>query len=124
MVNSAYTVHKTNGTPVSNAYHVNDVFDEGASEFTSDPRCQCDAATHPWYATILYLRSDSTSSGLDIAVDTSGDPTRAWGDDSSAILDPSGKSVWGAVEYMPPVSSQTPDGQRNWGTRVLDVPTQ
>jgi hypothetical protein len=78
MVNSAYTVYKTNGTPVSNAYNINDVFDEGASEFTSDPRCQYDAATHTWYATILYLSSDSTSSRLDIVVNTSGDPTKAW----------------------------------------------
>jgi hypothetical protein len=44
-----------------------------------------------------------------------------WGDYSWAVLDPSGKSVWLATEYVPPKSSQTPDGARNWGTRVMNV---
>ncbi len=44
-----------------------------------------------------------------------------WGDYSFASLDPSGSSVWLATEYVPPKSSQTEDGVRNWGTRVLDV---
>jgi hypothetical protein len=26
-----------------------------------------------------------------------------------------------ATEYMPPLSSQTADGKRNWGTRVIQV---
>ena len=46
-----------------------------------------------------------------------------WGDYSWAVLDPSGKGVWAATEYMPPAASQTPDGQRNWGTRVFEVAT-
>jgi hypothetical protein len=46
-----------------------------------------------------------------------------WGDYSWAIADPAGQSVWLATEYVPPRSSQTPDRARNWGTRVLDVPT-
>jgi hypothetical protein len=46
-----------------------------------------------------------------------------WGDYSWAVLDPSGTSVWMATEYMPPKASQTPDGLRNWGTRVLDLST-
>ena len=40
----------------------------------------------------------------------------------AAVLDPAGTSAWLATEYMPPRSSQTLDGARNWGTRVLDVP--
>lgn len=44
-----------------------------------------------------------------------------WGDYSWAVLDPSGNSVWLATEYVPPISSQTPDGIRNWGTRVMNV---
>jgi hypothetical protein len=48
------------------------------------------------------------------------DATR-WGDYSWAVLDPSGKSIWMATEYVPPKSSQTPDGLRNWGTRVMNV---
>jgi hypothetical protein len=46
-----------------------------------------------------------------------------WGDYSWAILDPSGTSVWMATEYVPPKSSQTTDGARDWGTRVMQVST-
>jgi hypothetical protein len=46
-----------------------------------------------------------------------------WGDYSWAVKDPAGTSVWLATEYMPPKPSQTADGLRNWGTRVLQVPT-
>jgi hypothetical protein len=31
--------------------------------------------------------------------------------------------VWLATEYVPPPSSQTVDGKRDWGTRVFEVPT-
>jgi hypothetical protein len=46
-----------------------------------------------------------------------------WGDYSWAVMDPGGASVWMATEYIPAKASQTPDGRRNWGTRVLDVST-
>ena len=44
-----------------------------------------------------------------------------WGDYSWAVLDTSGGGVWMATEYMPPAGSQTTDGLRNWGTRVLHL---
>ena len=44
-----------------------------------------------------------------------------WGDYSWAILSPDGNSFWMATEYIPPKSSQTLDGQQNWGTRVIQV---
>jgi hypothetical protein len=44
-----------------------------------------------------------------------------WGDYSWATLDPGGDAFWLATEYVPPVSSQTPDRRRNWGTRVMEV---
>jgi hypothetical protein len=44
-----------------------------------------------------------------------------WGDYSWSILDPGGKAVWSAAEYVPPASSQTPDRAANWGTRVWQV---
>jgi hypothetical protein len=44
-----------------------------------------------------------------------------WGDYSWAVLDPAAHQVWMANEYIPPKSSQTPDGQQNWGTRVYAV---
>ena len=78
MVNSAYTVYKPDGTVVTGPYNVNGPFDEGLSEFTSDPRCHYDAATHTWYATVLFINADSTQSRVDLAVNTSGDPTKAW----------------------------------------------
>lgn len=78
MVNSAYTVYKPDGTVVTGPYNVNGPFDEGLSEFTSDPRCHYDAASHTWYASILYINADSTQSRVDLAVNTSGDPTQAW----------------------------------------------
>jgi hypothetical protein len=50
------------------------------------------------------------------------DPTATrWGDYSWAILDPNSNNIWMATEYIPPLSSQTPDGLRNWGTRVFEV---
>jgi hypothetical protein len=53
---------------------------------------------------------------------TNYDPAASrWGDYSWAVIDPSGTSIWLATEYVPPKSSQTPDGLRNWGTRVMDV---
>ncbi len=50
MVNSAYTVYRPNGRVVTGPFNVNGPFDEGLTEFTSDPRCQYDAATHTWFA--------------------------------------------------------------------------
>ena len=44
-----------------------------------------------------------------------------WGDYSFAVVDPSGEGIWLATEYMPPLSRQTVDRLRNWGTRVLEV---
>ena len=78
MVNSAYTVYKPDGTVVTGPYNVNGPFDEGLSEFTSDPRCHYDASSHTWYASVLYINADSTQSRIDLAVNTSGDPTKAW----------------------------------------------
>jgi hypothetical protein len=80
MVNSAYTVYRTNGTKVAGPFNINGPFDEGLIEFTSDPRCQYDASTNTWFATILFLSADGTRSHLDVAVNTSGDPTQLWKD--------------------------------------------
>jgi hypothetical protein len=79
MVNSAYTVYKPDGTVVTGPFNVNGPFDEGLREFTSDPRCEYDASTHTWYATILWASADfTTASRVDLAVNTSGDPTQPW----------------------------------------------
>jgi hypothetical protein len=78
MVNSAYTVYRPDGSVVTGPFNVNGPFDEGLTEFTSDPRCHYDAATHTWFASILFINSANTASRIDLAVNTSGDPTTAW----------------------------------------------
>ena len=70
MVNSAYTVYKPNGTRVTGPFNVNGPFDEGLTEFTSDPRCHYDAATNTWFAVILFISADNTTSRIDLAVNT------------------------------------------------------
>ena len=45
-----------------------------------------------------------------------------WGDYSFAVPATGSDSAWLATEYIPPKSSQTTDGQQNWGTRVVEVP--
>ena len=45
-----------------------------------------------------------------------------WGDYSFAVPDDTSDSAWLATEYIPPKSSQTTTGARNWGTRVFEVP--
>jgi hypothetical protein len=78
MVNSAYTVYRPNGGVVTGPFNVNGPFDEGLTEFTSDPRCHYDAATNTWFAVILFIGADNTTSRIDLAVNNSGDPTKAW----------------------------------------------
>ena len=77
-VNSAYKIYRTNGSAIEGPFNVNDIFNEGAQEFTSDPRCHYDQTTNTWFAEILFISLDGTSSHLDIAVNTTGDPTNIW----------------------------------------------
>ena len=78
MTNSAYTVYKPNGSVVTGPFNVNGPFNEGLIEFTSDPRCYFDKSTNTWFATVVFISADSTRSSVDLAVNTSGDPTRIW----------------------------------------------
>jgi len=77
-VNSAYRIYKTNGQTVRGPFNVNEIFDEGGKEFTSDPRCWYDPTVHAWFATILFLNDTFTEGRLDIAVNPSDDPTGLW----------------------------------------------
>lgn len=76
-------------------------------------------------AVYTVMRSGHGSFGsLNLAAAGTGpyDPNATrWGDYSWAIPDPSGNGIWFATEYVPPLSSQTPDRARNWGTRVFEV---
>jgi len=78
MVNSAYSVYDTKGKVLAGPFNVNGPFNEGLTEFTSDPRCYYDAATGTWFATILQISKEENASAVDIAVNNSGDPRTAW----------------------------------------------
>ena len=75
------------------------------------------------YASLQLLHHSSFGAAVVAAAGTGPyDPNATrWGDYSWAVLDPSGTAFWFATEYVPPKSSQTPDGRRNWGTRVMEV---
>jgi hypothetical protein len=77
-VNSAYTIYRTNGSVVAGPFNVNKLYDEGYKQFTSDPRCYYDQSTHTWFAIILYINKQGTEGRTDLAVNTSGDPTKPW----------------------------------------------
>jgi hypothetical protein len=81
-VNSAFRIYTTSGKTLVGPSNVNDLFDEGSTQFTSDPRCYYDPTTNTWFATILFLSGgeipDGKSSHLDIAVNASGNPMNIW----------------------------------------------
>ncbi|MEO7059343.1 MAG: hypothetical protein ABI083_06480 [Lapillicoccus sp.] len=77
-VNSAYSIYRTDGTRVRGPFNVNDLFNEGSLEFTSDPRCYFERETHTWYAVILFIDFATGETRADLAVNTSGDPTNSW----------------------------------------------
>jgi hypothetical protein len=77
-VNSAYRIYRTSGKSIRGAFNVNDLFNEGGKEFTSDPRCWYDPSTHSWFATILFLNDTFTEGRIDIAVNPTSDPTGQW----------------------------------------------
>jgi hypothetical protein len=77
-VNSAYTVYTTAGNVVVGPYNVNDLFNEGGYEFTSDPRCFYEASSNRWFVLILFISGGGggTQSHFDLGVSTSGDPSK------------------------------------------------
>jgi hypothetical protein len=77
-VNSAFTIYRRSGKVVAGPLNVNVLFDEGLTEFTSDPRCYFDPATHTWFAVILFINDSFDAARTDIAVNSSGDPTTPW----------------------------------------------
>lgn len=73
-VNSAYRIYRTTGKSLRGPFNINDLFNVGGKEFTSDPRCWFDPTTQTWFATILFLNDSSTASSLLIAVRHNADP--------------------------------------------------
>jgi hypothetical protein len=89
-VNSAYRIYRTTGKSLRGPFNINDLFNVGGKEFTSDPRCWFDPATQTWFATILFLNDSSTASSLLIAVRHNSDPRGLWNEYSIDTTDPSG----------------------------------
>jgi hypothetical protein len=77
-VNSAYRVYGTSGRSLRGPFNINDLFNVGGKEFTSDPRCWFDPATQTWFAIVLFLNASSTGSSLLIAVRHNPDPRGLW----------------------------------------------
>lgn len=77
-VNSAFTIYHTNGSVVLGPLNVNVLFNEGLTQFTSDPRCYFDKATHTWIAIILFINATNTEARTDIAINHNSDPTTPW----------------------------------------------
>jgi len=77
-VNSAYRIYRRDGTSVRGPFNINDLFNVGGKEFTSDPRCWFDPSTQTWFATILFLNDTFTGSDLLIATRHSPNPLGLW----------------------------------------------
>jgi hypothetical protein len=77
-VNSAYRIYNTAGKSLRGPFNINDLFNVGGKEFTSDPRCWFDPSTQTWFATILFINDTSTASSLLIAVRHNADPRGLW----------------------------------------------
>ena len=77
-VNSAYRVFRTNGRTLRGPFNVNDLFNVGGKEFTSDPRCWYDPATGTWFSIILFLNDTGTQGTVLIAVRHALDPLGLW----------------------------------------------
>jgi hypothetical protein len=86
-VNSAYRIYRTSGKTVRGPFNVNDLFNVGGKEFTSDPRCWFDPTTQTWFATILFLNDTFTAGSLLIAVRHSPDPLGLWNEYSIDTTD-------------------------------------
>jgi len=89
-VNSAYRIYNTAGKSLRGPFNINDLFNVGGKEFTSDPRCWFDRATQTWFAAILFLNDTSTASSLLIAVRHSPSPIGLWNEFSIDTTNPTG----------------------------------
>jgi len=85
VINTVGAVYRSDGTAVVGPFNLQNFFQEvpgmnGAS--ISDPHCYYDAVTHTWFATIGSIPPQPPNSPpttrVDIAVNSSGDPTKPW----------------------------------------------
>ena len=89
-VNSAYRIFRTNGRSIRGPFNINDLYNVGGKEFTSDPRCWYDPATTTWFSTIVFLNDSGTQGVLLIAVRHAKDPLGLWNEYSIDATDPGG----------------------------------
>jgi hypothetical protein len=90
-VNSAYRIFLTSGKSIRGPFNVNDLYNVGGKEFTSDPRCWYDPATTTWFSTILFLNDTGTAGALLIAVRHAKDPLGLWNEYSIDSTDLGGR---------------------------------
>ena len=90
-VNSAYRIFRTNGTSIRGPFNINDLFNVGGKEFTSDPRCWWDPGSQTWFATILFLNDAGTQGTELIAVRHAKDPLGLWNEYSIDATDLGGR---------------------------------
>jgi hypothetical protein len=90
-VNSAYRFYRMNGTSLRGPFNINDLFNVGGKEFTSDPRCWFDPSTQTWFATVLFLNDTSTVGSELIAVHHGTSPLGLWNEYSIDATDLGGR---------------------------------
>lgn len=90
-VNSAYRIFRTNGKSIRGPFNVNDLYNVGGKEFTSDPRCWYDPATTTWFSVVLFLNNTGTQGTELIAVRHAKDPLGLWNEYSIDATDPGGR---------------------------------
>ena len=92
-VNSAYRIFSTNGTTLRGPFNINDLFNVGGQEFTSDPRCWYDASTQTWFSIILFLSGGGVGNQgtVLIAVRHAKDPLGLWNEYSIDATDLGGR---------------------------------
>jgi len=90
-VNSAYRIFRANGKSIRGPFNVNDLYNVGGKEFTSDPRCWYDPATTTWFSTILFLNDTGTVGTVLIAVRHAKDPLGLWNEYSIDATDLGGR---------------------------------
>ena len=90
-VNSAYRIFLTNGKSIRGPFNINDLYNVGGKEFTSDPRCWYDPATTTWFSTIVFLNDTGTQGALLIAVRHAKDPLGLWNEYAIDGTDPGGR---------------------------------
>jgi hypothetical protein len=90
-VNSAYRIFLTNGRSIRGPFNINDLYNVGGKEFTSDPRCWYDPATTTWFSTIVFLNDTGTQGVLLIAVRHAKDPLGLWNEYAIDTTNPGGR---------------------------------